>query len=117
MNPYEGTSKRVLFVCSAGLLRSPTAAEIGIKEFGWNCRAVGAFPKYALTPVNAGLLHWADEIFCMATEHENQIKKSFRGMIHLFEHKIRVLEIEDNYAFRDPELIKQITDKLRGWYE
>ena len=41
-NIYQGKDKRVLCVCSAGLLRSPTAANVLHKEFGYNTRACGS---------------------------------------------------------------------------
>ena len=40
-NPWQGDAKRVLCVCSAGLLRSPTAAKVLYDEYGYNTRAAG----------------------------------------------------------------------------
>ena len=48
-NPYQGTSKRVLCVCSAGLLRSPTIAWIlSNPPFNFNTRAAGVSLEYVL---------------------------------------------------------------------
>ena len=40
-NPYQGDRRRILFVCSAGLLRSPTGAHVGSVR-GYNTRAAGS---------------------------------------------------------------------------
>ena len=41
-NPYQGSDTKVLFVCSAGILRSATAARIYAKKY--NTRAAGSAP-------------------------------------------------------------------------
>ena len=41
-NPYQGDFKKVLCVCSAGLLRSPTAAWVlSNAPFNFNTREIG----------------------------------------------------------------------------
>ena len=47
-NPFQGEAKKVLCVCSAGLLRSPTAAIILQRDYGFNTRSCGINPDYAL---------------------------------------------------------------------
>ena len=101
INQFEGEYPCILMVCSAGILRSPTAAEVGV-EFGWNTRAVGAMRSYALTPVNAQLLMWAHKILCMTEEHKLEILSRYTGL--RVEEKIIVLGIEDNYNFREVRL-------------
>ncbi len=65
-NLHQGQYKKVLCVCSAGLLRSPTTAVVLSKEpYNFNTRAAGCVPDYALIKVDAVLIHWADEIVCM----------------------------------------------------
>lgn len=109
INKYEGKFPCILMVCSAGILRSPTAAEVG-REFGWNTRAVGAIKEYALIPVNSSLLMWADKIFCMTEHHKLEILQNYSGM--RIEEKILVLNIEDNYDFRSEELINILRNKF-----
>ncbi len=73
-NPYQGDYKRVLCVCSAGVLRSATTAVVLSQEpFNYNTRSAGV-EHYALTPITLPLLFWADEIVCMTKEHEMKIK-------------------------------------------
>lgn len=101
-NPFQGKSKKVLCVCSAGLLRSPTAAEVLSREpFGFNTRAAGLVKQFALIPVDEVLLAWADEIVCMEIEHVEILREKT-------EKPIICLEIEDSFRFRDPKLIKAI---------
>ncbi len=67
-NPYQGKSKKVLCLCSAGLLRSPTAANVLHREFGFNTRSAGVM-DYALIPLSEALFLWADEVLVMDIQH------------------------------------------------
>lgn len=108
-NEYQGTFKKVLCVCSAGLLRSPTAALVLSQEpFNFNTRAAGVSTEYALVLIDEFLLKWADEIVCM--------NESQKDVLNFLIHKddttpIIVLDIPDNYQYRDPELIKLIAER------
>ena len=61
-NEFQGNTKKVLCVCSAGLLRSATLQNTLIREYGYNCRNCGTEESYALIPISEALLLWADEI-------------------------------------------------------
>ena len=109
-NPFQGDMKKVLCVCSAGLLRSPTLAYIlSNAPFNYNTRACGAALEYALIPITEELVYWADEIIFVEkwqqTIVENFMKKSIKP-IHL-------INTPDQYKTRDPELIKYLTPKLK----
>jgi predicted protein tyrosine phosphatase len=107
-NHFQGKYKRVLCVCSAGLLRSPTAALIlSQPPYNFNTRAAGLTKEFALIPVDRVLLHWADEIVCMNSEQAEQL----RNLLGDDDKPIVVLDIEDSYAYRDPELIELIKAK------
>mgnify|MGYP006914605993 FL=1 len=69
-NPYQGGDKRVLFVCSAGLLRSATAARIYAGRY--NTRAAGS-ADYALIPVTQELLLWAHEVVFVNAYNAQQV--------------------------------------------
>ena len=60
-NHSQGSAPRWLFVCSAGLLRSPTGAALAIRK-GLNARSCGSAIDYALIPVSANLIMWAEKI-------------------------------------------------------
>ena len=104
---YQGSTKKVLCVCSAGLLRSPTAAEVLSKDpYSYNTRSAGLVKEYALIPVDRVLLEWADEIVVMDQLQASNIK------IMLEESKTIInLCIPDRYKFRDSELINKIRER------
>ena len=102
-NRWQGDAVKALFVCSAGILRSPTAALHFAKTKGWNTRAVGDNEEFALIPLSEALLHWADVIFVMTAYQRLYIKLHFGES---FADKIFVLNIEDDFAFMDPDLVK-----------
>ena len=105
-NIYQGTDKRVLCVCSAGLLRSPTAANVLHKEFGYNTRACGVSEEYALIILDEVLISWADEIVFMDKEHYRTASGLYsENMKNKF---IYVLGVPDRYKYMDPELQKLI---------
>ena len=119
-NPNQGEYKRVLCVCSAGLLRSPTAALVLASEpFNFNTRAAGLAPDYALVVVDEYLLAWADEVVCMTGDQKAQLLK----MIHRNKlgasttPHVVCLDIEDDYSYRDPTLIQLITSNYKAKFE
>lgn len=104
-NPYQGGYKRVLCVCSAGLLRSPTAAFVlSQNPFNFNTRAAGIVADYALIPVDGVLLEWADEIVCMTGDQAYKLAK-------LTKKPVINLEIGDNFEYRDVRLVAMIKSK------
>jgi|694.fasta_scaffold01034_10 predicted protein tyrosine phosphatase len=104
-NPNQGDFKRVLCVCSAGLLRSPTIAYV-LSQHGYNTRAAGVH-DYALVEVDDVLIQWADIIIFAAKEHHKSLKD-----YNLQVKEVHVLNIPDAYQFRDPKLVEIITEKL-----
>lgn len=99
-NPYQGEAHKVLCVCSAGLLRSPTAANVLHKEFGYNTRSCGSDTDHALVPLDSVLCEWADEIVCMEARHAHEVT----ALDKKFEDKLTCLYIADDYAYMDDEL-------------
>jgi len=113
-NPYQGDSPRWLFVCSAGLLRSPTGASIAI-ERGINARSCGSNFNYALIPCSANLINWAEKIIFVNKENLWQLENNFLGhkdLLEQIERKQVVLNIPDNFEYRDSELIKFFEKEL-----
>lgn len=103
-NSAQGSKLKVLCVCSAGILRSPTAANILHKAYGYNTRAVGVNQEYALIPLESVHLHWADEIVCMEKEHAREIGRLAIKWDYKGELNIVVLDIPDIYKWMDPKL-------------
>lgn len=115
-NQYQGGAKRVLCVCSAGLLRSPTAAVVLSKPpFNFNTRAAGLITDYALIPVDDVLLTWAQEIVCMTEEQQDAIAERLEQLPdNGKETPIVCLNIQDDYAYRDPKLVKLIAERYKA---
>jgi len=103
-NSHQGDTKKVLTVCSAGLLRSATLQNFLIKEYGYNVRNCGTEDSYALIPISEALLHWADEVvFVNESNYENV--KYYLEEFNVKD-KCYVLDIPDIYGFNDPALIE-----------
>ena len=112
-NMYQGVRGRLLFVCSAGMLRSPTAANVATKS-GYNARSCGSAP-YALIPLSVNLIHWANKIYFMNEENSTQALEAFYGdreTCDMLKSKMIVWEIEDVHDFMDPTLVYKIENLL-----
>ena len=110
-NSFQGKFKRVLCVCSAGLLRSPTAAVVlSQAPYNFNTRAAGIVEDFALIPVDQVLLAWADEVVCMTPEQKDDIAGKLKAAGRP-DTNIICLDIEDSFAYRDPKLMKMIRTK------
>lgn len=112
-NPCQGQDKRILFVCSAGILRSATAARIYAQKY--NTRAAGS-KNYALIPVTEELVMWADDIVFVNEENRWDVSKRFdlddlakNGTV------IKVLNIPDNYDHMHPELIQHLKEQYEDF--
>lgn len=104
-NHHQGNYKKVLCVCSAGLLRSPTAAFVLSQEpYNYNTRSVGLYGQYALIPIDPVHIYWADEIVCMTKEHHVALVQHFPDLGK----PIKCLNIPDDYPYRSPKLIELI---------
>lgn len=104
-NPNQGKHKRVLCVCSAGLLRSPTAALVLSQEpYEFNTRACGIDVGHALIPLDEVLIEWADEIVVMDEYMEKRLKE-------LTTKPVLNLRIGDNFEYRDKGLMLIIRTK------
>jgi len=107
-NPFQGTAKKVLCLCSAGLLRSPTAALVLSSEpFNFNTRAAGVNDEYALITVDEALLAWADEIVVM------EIYMKMDLLDKGCKKPIICLDIKDDFDYRDPVLVELIKMKYK----
>lgn len=110
-NSFQGDAKRVLCVCSAGLLRSPTAAHVLKAEFGHNTRAAGCEHSFALIPTTDLLVYWADEIVCMTKEHVHLIWGMHKDVLK--DKKVTCLDIPDNFEYMNEELQKLILERYK----
>lgn len=108
-NPYQGTDKRVVFVCSMGILRSATGARIYAHKY--NTRTAGSWPD-ALVPLTPILMAWADELVFVNKENYENVINKFEGDMHTFvASKSKVLDIPDRYPHMHPALIQAFSDQ------
>lgn len=109
-NPFQGKAKKVLCLCSAGLLRSPTLANALHLNYDYNTRSAGVSLSYALVPVSEALLAWADEVVCVSQD-------VYRELEFLLEDtsidmpNVHVLDIPDEYEWNDERLEKLLLEQ------
>lgn len=94
---------RVLFLCYQNRRRSATAERVFCKRTDLDVRSAGLGPD-ALVRVNERMLDWADVVFVMEERHRLELERMFPE--HAALARTITLEIPDEYAFLDPELVK-----------
>lgn len=102
-NPWQGGDKKVLFICSMGLLRSATAARMYAGQF--NTRAAGTSAD-ALVPLSPLLIAWADEIVFVNKINYDEAVEKF-GENSWNHARCVVLFIDDQHAHMDPILVEK----------
>ena len=108
-NEFQGPAKRVLCVCSAGLLRSPTTAALLQHDYGYNTRAAGVVKEFALIFADQALVYWADEIVFMDSGNKDLLLAHLENVGAKLElPPYQILNIEDSFARGDMELEKLI---------
>jgi predicted protein tyrosine phosphatase len=101
----QTSQPRLVFVCSAGMLRSATGAKVFAAK-GCNTRSCGTH-AYALIPLSANLISWADGIYF--AHHENWWKanstfKDHPQLLTMLKSKSQICEIPDIHDYDAPEL-------------
>ena len=99
------TKNNLLFICSRNQWRSPTAEKIWKKHPDYNTRSAGTSPNAKRT-VSPADIRWADKIFVMEKKHKNRLVAKFNRLLEY--KKIYVLNIPDEYAYMDPDLIEEL---------
>ncbi len=101
--------KRILFLCSRNKLRSPTAEHIFAARSDFEVASAGLNAD-AEIPCTAELVEWADIIFVMEKAHRTRLSQRFKR--HLQNARVICLDIPDNYAFMQPELVQLLQTKV-----
>ncbi len=102
-------TKKVLFICTGNLQRSPTAEDYFRNWKGmWETRSAGTEPVSGGIPLTQGLVDWADLVLCMESEHAEYIQANFKCAPD----KLKVLNIPDRYFRHDPELVRELERKV-----
>ena len=97
--------KKILFICNQNQNRSKTAEEIFNKRF--ETKSAGLFNE---KPVSERELNWADIIFVMEDFQREEIAKRFPR--EYMKKRILSLNIPDVYYYNQPELIKELKNKI-----
>lgn len=105
-NAFQGPAKKVLCVCSAGLLRSPTMAFALHREHGFNTRAVGSNATFALVPLSEALLVWADEVVFVDDNSWDTLSQDEKETVRTLANTMVVLNVPDEFDFGNEQLDK-----------
>lgn len=105
-NPYQGKDKKVLFVCTMGILRSATGARMYAHKY--NTRAVGSNHD-ALIRISFDLILWADQIVFVNKANYMQTQAWLKdvdrdGLADHLDEKVVILNIPDCHEHMAPEL-------------
>ena len=100
---------KLLFICSANLMRSPTAEKIFSSHEGIEATSAGINAD-AETPVSADLVEWADVVVAMEQHHARFLQENFGYLLR--RKRVAVLGIADRYEFMDPELVEILKQKI-----
>lgn len=111
-NPNQGEAMKVLCVCSAGLLRSPTMANVLHGAYGWNTRAVGDVASHALVPIDPVMVEWAEMVLTADDEQRDFIVREFER--HVDGKSVISLDLPDQYEYMDPELQNIILNRVQN---
>lgn len=100
----------LLFVCSQNRRRSLTAETMFDGVNGNHVRSAGT-EKNARIKVTAGLIGWADVIYCFEKKHLRRIQDRYAQ--ELFGKRVITMNIPDEYEYMDEEL----QEILQGYVE
>jgi len=101
--------RTVLFVCSQNKLRSPTAEQVFSRRPDLEVDSAGTNHD-AENPLTAELVRWADMIFVMEKAHRAKLQRRFRAA--LARKRVICLDIPDDYAFMQPELVQLLEARM-----
>jgi predicted protein tyrosine phosphatase len=95
--------KHLLFICGANKLRSPTAEHIFSTWPDVETDSAG-LNSISEQQISSEQIEWADIIFVMEKSQRSKVSTRFRK--YLKGKRIVCLDIPDNYALMDPELVR-----------
>jgi len=101
--------KTILFICSQNRLRSPTAEQVFADHPGLEVASAGTNHD-AENPLTGELVSWADVIVLMEKMHRAKVQRRFRGALR--GQRIICLDIPDDYAFMDPNLVELLKARM-----
>jgi predicted protein tyrosine phosphatase len=100
---------RALFICSRNRLRSPTAERVFADWPDVETDSAGLAPD-AEVRVSAEQLDWATLIFVMEKNQRSKLTRQYRAV--LAGKRVICLDIPDDYAYMQPELVSLLQRKV-----
>lgn len=100
---------RVLFICSRNRLRSPTAERVFADWPNVETDSAGLAPD-AEVRLSVEQLEWATLILVMEKRHRSRLLRQYRQA--LAGKRVVCLDIADDYAYMQPELIAVLQRKV-----
>ncbi|MBR7001185.1 MAG: protein tyrosine phosphatase [Neisseriaceae bacterium] len=100
---------QILFLCSQNKQRSLTAEKIFDGYNGHTVRSAGT-ENNARIKVTAGLIGWADIIFCMEQKHIRRTREKYGDKLQ--NKKLICLHIPDKFAFMDEALQRLLKQRV-----
>lgn len=100
---------RILFVCSRNRLRSPTAEQVFSRRPGIEVASAGINPD-ADEVLTGELVAWAEVIVVMERMHRTKLQRRFRRWLN--GQRVVCLDIRDDYAFMDPQLVRLLETRM-----
>ena len=101
--------KHVLFICSRNRLRSPTAEQVFANWPNIEVGSAGLAPD-AEEPLTGEMVEEADIIFVMEKQHRAKLARRFKPQLR--QARVVCLDIPDDYAFMQPELVALLKAKV-----
>lgn len=101
--------KRILFICGKGRQRSPTAEQIFANIADWETDSAGLSAD-ADIPVSTEQIEWATHIAVMEKRQMTRLRRAFPKLVS--GRKLVSLDIGDDYAFMQPELIALLKQRV-----
>jgi predicted protein tyrosine phosphatase len=102
--------KKLLFICSSAIDRSPAAADLFVNSKNFTAIAAGTHLD-TTRRITQALLDWADYIFVMS-EGTNGHLSFLRKNFILKNKKVYDLHVRDMYFRNDPRLIKLLKKRI-----
>ncbi|MBQ9260413.1 MAG: protein tyrosine phosphatase [Neisseriaceae bacterium] len=103
---------QILFLCSQNKQRSLTAEKLFDGYHNHRVRSAGTEAN-ARIKVSAGLIGWADMIFCMEQKHARRIREKYADKLQ--DKKLICLNIPDKFAFMDEKLQQILQQKMTAY--
>jgi len=101
--------KHILFICSRNRLRSPTAEQVFANWPNVEVASAGLAPD-AEELLTGEMVEDADLIFVMEKQHRAKLARRFKSQLK--QARVVCLDIPDDYAFMQPELVALLKTKV-----